>query len=140
MNPSRGSQPARLDTLLRRTEALIDQTEPVDDCDTCDTAGVPGSGAIPWDIDATTGALIQRVSTGRMRELRGDVPLGDMTALLESDLKYTIVSFLECLDCGRVLFWGLCIRGNPILRHADRTEIDHSPWSAVPPRERWARS
>ncbi|WP_396044213.1 hypothetical protein [Aeromicrobium sp. UC242_57] len=95
---------------------------------------------MPWDIEATTGALIQRVDTGRMRELRGDVSLEDMTALLASDLKYTIVSFVECLDCGQVLFWGLCIRGNPILRHADRTEIDRWAWSAVPPRERWARS
>jgi hypothetical protein len=111
----------------------------VDGCKTCDSAGVPGIGALPWDIDATTEALIDRVSAGRMRELRHDVPLEDMIPLLESELKYTIVSYVECLDCGRVLFWGLCIRGNPILRHADRTEIDRRQWSAVPPRRRWAR-
>jgi hypothetical protein len=119
---------------------VFDETGPVDDCKTCDSAGVPGIGALPWDIDATTEALIDRVSTGRMRELRGDVPLEDMIPLLESDLKYTIVSFVECLDCGRVLFWGLCVRGNPILRHADRTEVDRWQWSEVPARERWARS
>ncbi|KQQ68706.1 hypothetical protein [Microbacterium sp. Leaf320] len=112
----------------------------MDDCETCDSAGVPGIGTLPWDIGATTEALIRRVDSGRMRELRHDVPLEDMIALLESDLKYTIVSFVECLDCGRVLFWGLCIRGNPILRHADRTEIDRRRWSEVPPRRRWARS
>ena len=112
----------------------------MDDCETCDSAGVPGVGALPWDIGATTAALIQRVDSGRMRELRHDVPLEDMIALLESDLKYTIVSFVECLGCGRVLFWGLCIRGNPILRHADRTEIDRRQWDEVPPRQRWARS
>lgn len=112
----------------------------MDDCKTCDSVGIPGVGALPWDIDATTGALIQRVGAGSMRELRGDVPLEDMLPLLESELKYTIVSFVECLDCRRVLFWGLCVRGNPILRHAERTEIDRRSWSAVPPRQRWARS
>lgn len=111
----------------------------MDDCDTCDSVGVPGVGALPWDIDATTEALIDRVRAGRMHELRGDVPLEDMIPLLESELMYTIVSFVECLDCGRVLFWGLCVRGNPILRHAERTEIDHRQWGAVPPRARWAR-
>lgn len=112
----------------------------MDDCKTCDSVGVPGVRALPWDIEATTQALIQRVGEGGMRELRYDVALEDMLPLLESDLKYTIVSFVECLDCRRVLFWGLCIRGNPILRHADRAEIDRWPWSAVPPRQRWART
>jgi len=111
----------------------------VEDCQTCGTVGVPGAGAIPWDIGATTQTLLQRVRTGRMRVLRGDVPLEDMVALLESDLKYTVASFLECRDCGRVLFWGLCIRGNPILRHAGRREVDRWRWDTVPPRERWAR-
>ena len=124
----------------RHLTPLFVQTGTVDDCETCDTAGVPGTGVIPWDIDATTEALIHRVSAGRMRELRGDVLLEDMVALLVSETKYTIASFVECLDCGRVLFWGLCIRGNPILRHAERTEIDRWPWDAVPPRERWART
>lgn len=108
-------------------------------CETCETIGVPGDGVIPWDVLATTEALIQRVGAGRMRELRGDVPLVDMVSLLESEQKYTVSSFVECLDCGRVLFWGLCVRGNPILRDADRMEIDRRPWSPVPPRERWAR-
>ncbi len=96
-----------------RDDDLVGQTVPVTRCETCDTAGVPGAGAIPWDIDATTDALILRARAGTMRELRHDVPLEDMVPLLESDMKYTIVSFVECLDCGRVLFWGLCIRGAP---------------------------
>ncbi|MGD7788323.1 hypothetical protein ACQCX2_08355 [Propionibacteriaceae bacterium Y1700] len=112
----------------------------MDNCDICDTVGVPSDGAISWDIDATTETLIRRVSAGRMRELRGDVPLQDMLSLFESELKYTISVFVDCHDCGRVLFWGLCIRGNPILRHADRTEIDRWPWGPVPPGERWTRS
>ena len=116
------------------------QTGLVDDCEICDTVGAPGVGSSPWDIDATTEALLQRVSTGAMRELRHDVPLEDMIPLLESDLMYTITSFMECRNCERVLFWGLCIRGNPILRHADRAEVDRWPWSPAPPREQWARA
>lgn len=112
----------------------------MDYCETCDSAGVPGAGALPWDIAATTEALIHRVRAGRMRELRHDVPLEDMLALLDSELKYTIVSFTECLDCERVLFWGLCVRGNPILRHAERSEVERWRWDAVPPRESWTRT
>lgn len=110
-----------------------------DACATCDSAGVPGRGTMPWDIEATTADLQARVSAGRMRELRGDVPLEDMLALLESELKYTVVTCLECLDCGRVLLWGLCIRGNPILEHVERSRVESRPWGTVPPRERWAR-
>lgn len=125
---------------MRRVENRIGQNGPVDDCETCGSVGVPGVGTLPWDIGATTAALMQRVNTGSMRIVRGDVSLEDMIPLLQSDLKYTIVSFVECLDCRRVLFWGLCIRGDPILRHAERSEIDRWRWDGVPPRERWARA
>ncbi|MGJ6980878.1 hypothetical protein ACSDQ9_10185 [Aestuariimicrobium soli] len=43
-------------------------------CDTCDTVGVPSPGTLPWDIDATTTLLVERINAGRMRVLRGDVP------------------------------------------------------------------
>jgi len=108
----------------------------MDRCETCDTVGVQGSRG--WAARATTDALIERVRSGRMREARYDVPLTDMIPLTESDLKYTIVNFLECLDCERILFWGLCIRGLPVLRHQDREAMDHYPFEPVPPREQWA--
>lgn len=73
-----------------------------------------------------------------MRELRGDVPLADMIAPLESELKYTVVMYLDCLDCGRVIFWGLCVRGDPILRQVSSSESARRPWGEVPPREHWA--
>lgn len=98
-----------------------------------------GGGAVTWDIDATTDALLRRVESGRMRELRGDVPLADMIALLESELKYTVVMYLDCLDCGRVILWGLCVRGDPILRQVSSSESARRPWGKVPPREHWAR-
>jgi hypothetical protein len=62
-----------------------------------------------------------------------------MLDLAYSDLKYTIVSFLECRDCRRTIFWGLCIRGEPILRYAEPAEVERWSWDAVPPRARWAR-
>lgn len=109
-------------------------------CPTCDTAGVADEarhGGI--DIVATTDALIQRVDDGRMRVVRGDVPLTDMVALLESDMKYTIVTYLSCTDCERTVFWGLCIRGAPILKHVDASRPERHSWEPVPPRERWAK-
>lgn len=139
MQPALYEVSCRSHALLQDAADVVVQNGHMDDCATCDTAGVPSAGSLPWDIDATTKALIQRVRAGRMRELRHDVPLDDMVALLESDQHYTISSFMECLDCGRVLAWQLCIRGNPILRHADVEEVDRWRWSPVPPRERWAR-
>lgn len=91
------------------------------ECPTCDAALVRTGGAPPHDIDiaATTNALQERVAAGRMREVAGDVPLVDMLDLFAADTKYTIVSYLACSDCDRLLFWGLCIRGAPIFKHVD---------------------
>ncbi|SEE89299.1 hypothetical protein [Jiangella alba] len=108
------------------------------DCPTCDTARVSAPGPHSIDPYATTDALIERVESGRMLELRGDVPLVDMMALAESDLKYTIVSYLECRRCRRILFWGLCIRGAPIFQHVDAAAVDAWEGDPVPPRDAWA--
>lgn len=89
------------------------------------------------DVEAITAALLERVAAGTMREVRGDVPLADMVDLLVSEQKYAIVAFVECLGCARTLFWGLCVRGAPILRRADPTEAEGWRWEAIPPRERW---
>lgn len=108
-------------------------------CRTCETALVRSAGEPPHNIDVvrTIDALIFRVNSERMRFLRGDVPLGDMVALAQSDLKYTIVSYLECLECGRTWFWGLSIRGAPIYKTVDADAPAKHPWREVPARERW---
>lgn len=110
-------------------------------CDVCETALVHNDGKPPHDIaiQLTSDELERRVNDGRMRFIRGDVPLGDMLALAESDLKFTIVSYLECLACGRTWFWGLCIRGAPIYKAVDADAPLRERWEEVPPRERWAR-
>lgn len=95
----------------------------------------------PHDVDVakTIEALEERVDRGRMRYLRGDVPLEDMLALTASDLKYTIVSFLECEECGRTRFWGLCVRGAPSYKVVDADAPSTWPWDAVPSRALWTR-
>ncbi|MFD0556466.1 hypothetical protein FB566_1707 [Stackebrandtia endophytica] len=110
-------------------------------CPTCDTALVRGPGRPPYDMDiaATIDALGDRVSDGRMRVIRGDVQLTDMLDLFASDLKYTIVSFLECRHCERTVRFGLCIRGAPIYEHVDGTVPAAHPWQKVPPRQEWVR-
>lgn len=110
------------------------------DCATCDTALVRTTGTPPHDVDImkTSGALEERIASGRMRYVRGDVPLADMLALAESDLKFTIVSFLACEECGRTRFWGLCIRGAPSYKVVDEDAPSRWPWDAVPSRQLWA--
>lgn len=81
--------------------------------------------------------LQDRVDVGRMREVACDVPLSDMVDLFAADVKYTIVSFLECLDCGRLLEWGLCIRGAPIFAHVDPSALEAVRWDEVPDRSKW---
>src|SRR5690348_14142091 len=90
-------------------------------CKICETALIRTTGDPPHDIDVrrTIDALKVRVDSAQMRYVRGDVPLEDMVALGRSDLKYTIVSFLECRECRRTWFWGLCIRGAPIYETVD---------------------
>ncbi|MFC0197458.1 hypothetical protein ACFFIR_11345 [Microbacterium arthrosphaerae] len=109
-------------------------------CQTCEPALVRTAGRPPHDIDIvrTIDALKLRVDSGSMRYVRGDVPLEDMLALARSDLKYTIVSYLECDECGRTWFWGLCIRGAPIYESVEADAPAGHSWSAVPARERWA--
>ncbi|MFT4234182.1 MAG: hypothetical protein QM607_04165 [Microbacterium sp.] len=85
-------------------------------CPVCDAA-VVRRGSRSWiDVEATNAALIDLVRRGEMRVLRGDVPLEDMIALAESELRYTVVSFLACHRCQNTKFWGLCIRGEPVYR------------------------
>ena len=111
-------------------------------CPVCDTAVVRNDVPPPHDIDVarTTAALQDRVRDGRMSYLRGDVALEDMLALAESDMKYTIVSFLSCEACGRTRFWGLCIRGAPIYKVVEADKPSTWPWDAVPARELWAKA
>ncbi|KQM82056.1 hypothetical protein [Agromyces sp. Leaf222] len=109
-------------------------------CATCDTALVRNGGTPPHDVDIakTSEALQGRVESGRMRYLRGDVPLEDMLALAVSDLTYTIVSFLLCEACGRTRFWGLSIRGAPAYKVVDADAPSNWPWETVPSRPLWA--
>lgn len=86
----------------------------------CD--GVP----VHWDTDrpmlnvsATTDRLRERVAAGDMALLRADCPLEQTVAMLEAERKYTLNHYLRCLRCGRTVFYGLCIRGEPIYRHVE---------------------
>ncbi len=108
-------------------------------CNTCDAALVLAAVAPPqWiDVVATTDALASHVHSGRMRYLRGDVPLEQMVSLAESDRKYTIVSFLQCTECERTRFWGLCIRGAPIYRVVEADAPERWLWEPVPPASEW---
>jgi hypothetical protein len=108
-------------------------------CPVCDSVVVPYAEPHPHDIDPfpTNERLAELVRSGAMRYIRGDVPVEDMTDLLVADLKYTIVSFLECETCGGLRMWGLCVRGAPIYRVAEADEVDRWPWEDAPPRERW---
>jgi hypothetical protein len=107
----------------------------------CDGALVRNGGRPPHDIDiaGTSAALQEHVRSGRMTYVRGDVPLEDMLPLAESDMKFTIVSYLLCGECGRTRFWGLCIRGAPIFKAVEATAAAAWPWETVPARELWAR-
>jgi len=109
-------------------------------CPVCDTVVVRNALPPPHDIDVggTTARILEELRGGRLRYVRGDVPVEDMIALAESELRYTIVSYLACERCGRTRFWGLCVRGAPIYREVDADAPSRWRWEPVPPRERWA--
>lgn len=74
-----------------------------------------------------------------MRVLRADVPLEDMIALAESELRYTIVCFLRCQTCHSTKFWGLYVRGRPSYRTLEDGAEKKWRREPVPPRSEWAR-
>ena len=100
------------------------------DCDCCSNTVVYNKENPPHNIDiqATCDALIEQCASGKMTVVRGDCPLEKMVELLVSDTKYTIVQFIKCNNCGRIIFWGLCIRGAPIYRISDEREIENWIW------------
>lgn len=102
-------------------------------CPICDTVVVRNqrkfSSGSEIDIDGTIQAICARTERGDMRVLKADVPLRDMVALLESETKYMIVSFLACQHCLATKFWGLCTRGEPIYRACEPGAEDDWPWS-----------
>jgi len=114
---------------------------PVPACEICETAVIRNAGKRPYDIDAlrTIEAVKLRVDSGQMRYVRADAPLEDMVALAESELTYTINSYLECRQCRRTWFWGLCIRGAPVYKPVEADAPAKHLWQVVPARERWAR-
>lgn len=93
----------------------------------------------PINVEDTIQALIRLTSADKMRVLRADVPLEDMIALAESELRYTIVCFLMCQECHSTKFWGLCIRGQPSYRTFEHGAEKKWRWESVPPRSEWAR-
>lgn len=74
------------------------------------------------DIGSTQRAIEQRIADGRFEVIRADVPVEQMLDELERDVMYTIVSYLTCTVSGETVFWGLCIRGDPIYQHVDPVE------------------
>ena len=112
-------------------------------CTVCDEVVVrssnPAIARNPISIQATIQVLVCLTKAGKMRLLRADVPLEDMVALAGSELRYTIVCFLECQKCSATKFWGLCIRGEPSYRTCEHGAENDWPWEPVPPRSEWAR-
>ena len=110
-------------------------------CPVCDDVAIrpdpPTASRRPIDVERTTAALIRRTAAGQMRVLRADVALEDMLPLAESELRYTVVSFLQCMHCHATKLWGLCIRGEPLYRtEAPGAELRWR-WQPVPPRHEW---
>lgn len=110
-------------------------------CPVCDEVVVRSSNAAraggPISIPDTIQALLCLIAADKMRLLRADVPLEDMLALAGSELRYTIVCFLECQRCRATKFWNLCIRGEPLYRTCEPGAEKDWPWEPVPPRSEW---
>jgi len=99
-------------------------------CDCCESALIYNNEYPEYiNIKATNDELIKRCNAGKMHVIRGDCPLEMMLSLLEADTVYTIVQFLHCNVCGKTIFWGLCIRGDPIFKIVERYEVEQWRWT-----------
>ena len=80
------------------------------------------------DAFATLDRVRAAADAGQLRLLRADCPLELTEELVTREAKYSFVHFLECRDCGAFLFFGIHIRGTPILKTVPFENIDHWPW------------
>jgi len=114
-------------------------------CEVCDGAEVrrpstwdPHVMLLDWN--ATTANVMRGLEAGQMTYVRFDVPVEDMSLLAQSELKYTIMTYLRCEVCGRDRAMGLCIRGEPIFRVAQPGDAEGWPWEKVPDESLWKRT
>ena len=125
---------------IKQDSILKDTTKNKIHCPCCSTNVIYNNHESPHNIDihATCEALIKRCNSGEMKVIRGDCPLEMMEDLLYTDTVYTIVQFILCNVCGRVIFWGLCIRGAPVYKEVEESEIERWQWEDI--RKYWLKS
>ena len=61
----------------------------------------------------------------------GDCPFDDMLEVLEEEKHYTVCFYLRCSECGKIYFFGACIRGTPIYKYIEdikKEKIDNMIW------------
>lgn len=60
----------------------------------------------------------------------GDCPFDEMLKVLAEEKHYTTCFYLRCSECGKIYFFGACIRGTPIYKHIEdiKKKIDNIIW------------
>lgn len=65
--------------------------------------------------------LSTMLKQNRLEVYAGDCPFDEMTEQLNNETHYTVCFYLKCIKCGKVFFFGACVRGVPIYKAVDDT-------------------
>lgn len=63
--------------------------------------------------------LMQELRAKNVSYLKGDCPLDDTIDHISNETRFAIIQNFLC-TCGTRIEWGVCIRGEPLLRLHDR--------------------
>lgn len=85
-------------------------------CDNCEIvkAAFEGAKAQPHLNYPPLYAMLSEMLKERRLELyAGDCSFDRMTEVLEKETHYTVCFYLRCSECGKIYFFGACVRGEP---------------------------
>lgn len=97
-------------------------------CDNCEIvkAAFEGAKAQPHLNYPPLYAMLSEMLKQRRLELyAGDCSFDRMTEVLEKETLYTVCFYLRCSECGKIYFFGACVRGEPKFEEiSDITAVD----------------
>lgn len=103
-------------------------------CNNCDIVkrSFEGANSNPrLNLEPMHSLLSTLVERKRLEIYAGDCHIKDMLDILEEDKQFTVCFYLRCPECGKIYFFGACVRGTPIYKYIKditKEKIDNMIW------------
>jgi len=106
-------------------------------CKNCDIVDSSFKGACSnphFNLTPLHSLLSVLVENSRLEIYAGDCVFDDMLEVLCKEEHYTVSFYLRCSQCGKIYFFGACIRGTPIYKYIKdikKENIDNVVWGKM---------